>query len=520
MGARACCAAAATLFWLAPWSNSGPARASDFARAAVAHERDWLCTSSLLATPYLLPHARVLLAAERERASLLHACAQARPGGAVDVVPAHPLARRGPALRAWARAQARPRYDLVLVEVEAPAHALPLGVLPYATAPIETSEGIRDLLALLAPKGTLAATMLGEPAALRWIHTARAALRAQGAGDLERHFVVYAAAGAYSVMVRPTPFDTDSLLALHEARHAPSSEPPASLADWPAWLRTRPALQATAGAAFDTRMAAELRSNDEDAQLAAYAFDIGAASDDRPLFFESTRRDRFDTWDSDASYYVLAWSFALALLLAAVLTWLAARACAAHEPFNRHSALLIGGYCGLAFGHALAFALAQQRVGIWLARPLDAPALCVLVLGGTAGALALLGPRVQSWQRVTRCGLSLIAPALLVGLASIAAPTPQAASKWGQAALAWLAFGGLLALGAAVGLATRITLLRTPKALRAPALATYVAALAPAVLLAPGLVLISGYRSCALASAIALAITALTTLPPRPADQP
>jgi hypothetical protein len=419
-------------------------------------------------------------------------------------------------LRALARARARGGYDLVLLAVQRPAHALPLGALPFADAPLETAEGVRDLFSLLAPNGMMAATMLGQPAALRWIHTARAGLRAAGVPDAERHFVVYAAAGAYTVLARPTPFDTDALLKLHEAWRAPGPVAPAQLQRWPAWLRTRPTLEATPGSAFDTRMAQELREDDEPRQTAAYALDIRAASDDRPLFYELTRRDRFDTWSDGTSYWVMAWSNALALTFAAVLTWLAARLAARRLPAVKRHAPLILGHCVIALGHALAFAFAQQRLGLWLSRPFDAPALCVLALGGSAAIVFALGTTRAGTPRALAFARSLWAPALLMALAATRTPDPQLIAKIGPTSLGWLALASACALGGALALAALEWHRRIPLALRTPALVAYVAGLAAGVLLGPGLVLLSGYRSCAIVAACALALTATVALTPAP----
>lgn len=517
------CSAGAMLWLLAPWSQAAPGAVAELSRATSASERSWLCASSLLATPYVLPRGRVLLAADSRHASLLHACALRRARGGVDLAPPHPLARAVPAARARARTATPRRHDLVLVAVQPPAHPLPLGPLPWADAPLETREGVRDLFALLAPDGVLAATMLGEPAALRWIHTARGALRDMGASALERHFVVYAAAGAYTVLARAAPFDTDSVLAFHEARHDPAVPAPASLQRWPAWLRTRPELQATPGSAFDTRVAAEVRAKDDVLQPAEYVFDLRATSDDRPLFYESTRVDRLDTWSPHTSYWVLGWSCALALLFALVLAVLAARAPAARELGGGRAALIIG-YGGLAIGHALVLTFAQQRVAIWSLRPLDAPALSVLVLAGGGGALLALmrSPGRASVRRMPRAlafALCAPAPALLIAFASTSTPAPELAVQWGQARLAWLALGGLIALGAACALGIHAWSACTTPATQRAAVVTYVGALAPGVLLGPSLVSISGYRSCALCASVALALAMLATLLRPPMDR-
>ncbi|HMI90569.1 MAG TPA: hypothetical protein VK509_04355, partial [Polyangiales bacterium] len=420
-------------------------------------------------------------------------------------------------LRALMRARALPRYDLVLLAIARPDHALPLGVLPFADAPLETAEGIADLFSVLTPDGVVAATMLGQPAALRWIHTARAALDRSGITDSQRHFVVYAAAGAYGVLVRPTPFQTDALLALHAAQRAPVADAPAPLQRWPAWLRTRPRLEATPGAAFDTRIAEELRGDDPARQAAAYAFDIRAATDDRPLFFESTRSDRFDTWSTRTSYWVIAWSGLLALALAGVLAWLAARRTGGELIPSRGSrAALVAGSCALALGHALAFAFAQQRIGIWLSRPLEAPALCVLALGAAGAAVFALRSSSALVARSAAFALSLSASALLIALALVGTPDRQLIAKWGSAPLAWVALCSTCALGGVLALGAREWLRRTPPALRALGLVAYVATLAAGVLIAPGLVLGSGYRSCAIGAALALALAAVGTLTHRP----
>ena len=510
----AACAAGSTLWLLAPWSMSRGEPDAPLALPGAGPERTWLCNVSLLSAPYASPHSRVLIAADPARARMLRSCAEERSKGVIETVAVNPVQRRtGPqgawtqSARALARHVARGTYDLILTTPSPPPHAAPLGPLPYAQAALETVEGLRDLLATLSPSGVLATLLLGEPATLRWVRTLRAALPKVEGVTPERQLVVYGAGGAYTVLARGTPFSTDSLIGMNIAQRRPVPRAPDGLRRVPVWLRSRPALEFTPGAAFDNRIADEARASGNEPATQHYAFELSPATDDWPLFFESTRRDRPDTWSHGTWFRVLTWSLPLAVLLALTVAWWTTARHALRLP---ERARLIAAYGALALAHSLAYGYVQQRVGLWLPRTLDAPALCGIALAGSAAAWFTFGARFAG--RVTpplRIASHVAAVALLIALATVAAPSSALALRWDARVLAWCSLAALASIGSVLAWSSASVIRGTETSLRSAAATIYVAALAPAALLGPALVLASGYRSCTWSAAVALSCAIL-----------
>lgn len=508
-GFVAACAAGCMLWLLAPWTTGGSKHEHTWDIPQGRAERAWLCHNSLLATPYSLLHARVLIAAEPARARLLRICAEERsPSRTIDVVALNPTARDGIRLDARAllrRVAARP-YDLIVTSPASPMHFAPLGIFPYAQAPLETVEGVRDLLSALSPTGAIATTLLGEPATLRWIRTVRAALPKLEGVTPERMLLAYEAGGAYTVLARRTPFETDSLIALNIAQHRSLAPAPASLRGAPVWLRTRPELQFTPGPGFDNRIADEARATHAAQDAEHYAFDLRPASDDWPLFFASTRLSRPDTWSSGTWYRVLAWSLPLACLLALLL---AAWATRGRDVQGGERGRLISAYCTLALSQALAYGFAQHLAALWLPRAADAPALCAFVLIGTAAICYGIPDRELSGGTLGHISRLLMAVGWIALLSVYSSPRPELALHWGDRRMAWAAVAMLVLTGASLGWPQRAIVWRTASPLRACALTCYLAAFAPAVLLGPALTLLFGYRSTAWCAAGMLAISLL-----------
>jgi hypothetical protein len=507
-GFVAACAAGCALWLLAPWTSTSSKADHVWEIPQGRAERAWLCHNSLLATPYSLLHARVLIAAEPEHARLLRICAEERSRGrAVESVALNPTARGGVRLgaRALVRRAAKRPYDVILTSPSAPVHFAPMGVLPYAQAPLETVEGVRDLLSALSPTGAIATTLLGEPATLRWIRTVRAALPKLEGVTPERMLVVYEAGGAYTVLARRTPFETDSLIALNIAQHRPPAPAPATLRRAPVWLRTRPELQFTPGPGFDNRVADEARATHAAQDAAHYAFELRPASDDWPLFFESTRLSRPDTWSSGTWYRVLGRSLPLSCVLALLFAAWATRGRAVERS---ERARLIAAYGMLALSQALAYGFAQHVAALWLPRATDAPALCAFVLLGTAAVCYGIPDREQD-GRMVHVQRLLVLLAMFALLVFDSAPGPEIAMRWGDRGMAWAAVGMLALIGVSLGWPLRAIVRQTPSSLRTTATTIYLAALAPAVLLGPVLVLLFGYRSTPWCAAGMLLISAL-----------
>jgi hypothetical protein len=360
---------------------------------------------------------------------------------------------------------------------------------------------------MLSPTGMLATTLLGEPATLRWVRMLRAALPKVEGVTPERQLVVYGAGGAYTVLARGTPFSTDSLIDMNIAQRRPLPKPPEGLRRVPIWLRSRPVLEFTPGAAFDNRIADEARASGNEPATQRYAFELKPATDDWPLFFESTRLDRPDTWSHGTWFRVLAWSIPLAILLAlAVAWWTTAR----HALRLPQRARLITAYGALALAHSLAYGYVEQRAGLWLPRTLDAPALCGIALAGSAAAWFTFGTRFGARATAPlRIASHVAAVALLIALAMVAAPSSALALRWDAKVLAWCALAALAAIGSVLAWSAASMLRGTHTSLRSAAATIYVATLAPAALLGPALVLASGYRSCTWSAAAALSYAIL-----------
>jgi hypothetical protein len=321
----------------------------------------------------------------------------------------------------------------------------------------------------------------------------------------ERMLVVYEAGGAYTVLARRTPFETDSLIALNIAQHRPPAPAPATLRQAPVWLRTRPVLQFTPGPGFDNRVADEARATRAAQDAVHYAFDLHPGTDDWPLFFESTRLDRPDTWSSGTWYRVLGWSLPLAVVLAlALATW----ATRGREAKRGERARLIAAFGMLALAQALAYGFAQHLAALWLPRAADAPALCAFVLLGTAAVCYGIPDRELS-AKLVHVQRVLVFVGWLALLRLSSGPRPELAVRWGDRGMAWATVVTLAFTGASLGWPLRAIVRQTVSSLRTTATTIYLAALAPAVLLGPGLALLFGYRSTTWCAFGMLVISAL-----------
>lgn len=505
-------------------SRAAAAQADDTAR----EERSSACTRGLAALPFTSPRARVL-ADGADAAELVITCAER---GGVRLLEVAPLAARTwatltarasrePGLRALqlqrsARARARARhdaagrerYDLIMLSPEGSPAGAALDVLvPRIRS--ETVEGIGELLGALSSEGALVGWLADEPSALRFALTAMESLRARGATRPSARVVVQRARHRHAVWVSPEPIAMDTLLALHEhdrERRERSGQrvQPASQAEEPVLIHTPVAVFPNP---FSQLLTAHGGPNPRSTQP-AYAFDVAPVHDDRPLFFERTRRDLPDTWTSSGAY-----ANGLALLVAALVVGLIglrgalralARTTPRAAPAKAASAILLG------LAHSGLLAWSAQATSRWLA---DAGTGIQLTLFGlTAGGAAsfALARRTPGRLRPLVAGAAALCFAL-------AAP---AAWRWRELPLLpfddarWASVALCVLLGAAaaapLALLTRTdTATGAPQRARAIATACYAGALLLAVPVVATTALFGDYRAVGISLAVSGAIAAI-----------
>jgi hypothetical protein len=521
--------AALLLIVLAP--SGATAQADDAAHS----NGNSACTHGLDALPFTSPRARVL-ADGSAAAELAIACAGHGGVQRLEVAPlfAHAwtkLAARAsgkPALQALqlkrsARARARARrdaagrerYDLIVLSPEGTPAGGALDVLvPRIRS--ETVEGISELLDALSSEGALVGWLQDEPSALRFALTAMESLRAHGVARPSARVVVQRARHRHAVWVSPEPIATDTLLALHERdlarrqRMGQRAQPEREVAE--------PVLLHTPVAIFPNPFSQLLAAHggpDPRSTPPAYAFDIAPVRDDRPLFFERTRRDLPDTWTSNGAYVgaLVMLTAALVAGLVGLRAALRARARIA-SPAGRPkigSAILLG----LAHGGLLAWsAQATSRLLADTGTGLQLTPFGLAVGGAVSFALAR---RASGRLRTLVAG----AAALCFALAGLAA------SRWRElpivafddARWACVALCVLLGAAAAVPLALVMrsdTATAAPPRVRAITVACYAAALLLAVPVVAATALFADYRAVGISFAVTGAIAAMLTARDRP----
>ena len=283
------------------------------------------CTRGLPALPFQSrrPHA---LAEGAAAAELVLGCAEAGGVASLEVsgAEASAWAELAAAARARgvrisrlehsARAAARAgrlaagsaRYDVIVLSPDdAPAERSPLWALQPKLSSL-TVEGLHELFGALSSEGVIVAFLSSETSALRFAMTAMEASRRQGVARPSSRIVVQQVRDHYAVLVGAGPIEMEVLLELHERdrlRREGTTRGPAGAAT--GWTTAPPTLIHTPVATFPNHFSGLLvRSGapTPDGAIPDYVFDIAPVRDDRPLFFEQTRRDRPDTWTSRGTY--------------------------------------------------------------------------------------------------------------------------------------------------------------------------------------------------------------------------
>jgi hypothetical protein len=498
-----------------------------------------LCTDTLLGAPYTAPRARVLLAGIGGSMELQCALSSSReslvdvaePSLALREVLRAPLERWLATLGAGARvryhtASARSfvrsggarRYDLIVLPAAAGKHHLPSGVLPLPEALLATDRGLADLLGALQPNGMLVAIVHGEPKALRFAATALAALRDVGQQSPQDLIAVEQSGDAYAIMLRRSAFGLEELLAMHAGAERRSTQPhdrDPLLSELLYGATDSPALRYMPGAGSKNRFG-ELfaRAASPAAFQLNYVFDIGAPSDDRPLFNELTLPDRSDAWLSSSPYHALP---LLALLAAVVALVLGSVACLRRGPPNRPGirAAVALACCGAA--QPLVFACVLHTLCLQLARPDQAFALTALAMLLGVGLGLRYGQPVLQGQRLPALVAHAVALASFATVAVALGPTLDRTAHASSALVAPLGFVAAAALGFALAVpaCAPLRLARTELA-RQRELALLLLAAACAVPSAPALVLFAGYGAVSTVAAALLALPTLLALRAQP----
>ena len=506
----ACLGAGAGAAWLALDAIAPPASPALAGPNLSAADLAALCDRGLPSLAFASPRPRVLLAGSGGGLEL--ACALRHGARRIEVVepsaalPA--IVRRLPSAdaartifraanpRAFARAHAR-QYDLVLLPVAGgAAHTWPAGALPMREATLETDAGIAALLESLDEKGALFALIDGEPAALRFAATARAALQRLGDEHPERHFAVHQSGDSYGVLVKRARFVLDEVLDLHQQNRTRANSQPLPWFD--ALVRgaeRAPELRFTPGAMFTNRFGELLAPSPRVGRALAqrYLFDLSAPQDARPLFAELTRRDLPESWSKRSAPIELP-ALALFALASALILTLAAGPTLATGVAARLGAVGAGAALGCA--QALAYAWIQHELALWLV-PSRAVALCAggLALGAWVGCA--LSRTLVSRRRRPDASARASALAMIALFAFTFDPLLAHASARGDAVVMLLASIAVLVLGAALVLPSATALSRpAPERAASGAWFAYAHAtgLAVALPLAGALVFFIGYQ--------------------------
>jgi hypothetical protein len=376
--------------------------------------------------------------------------------------------------RAFLHGQVGEGYDLIALPGAQPRHVLPTGLLPTPTPWAWTRQGLTAGLSALAPNGVLSLTVIGEPLAMRVLHTALAAVGPQAPW---RHVVAAQGGASYGLLVRPAPLPMDESLQLYQHQRAVgrSPLPPELVRRLPWTLSPPPQLRYAPGAGFDNRIAAFLaRFADGEAQafVRDYDFDLGVVTDDRPALYDQTRYDRRDRWTAGSPPNRL-WS--LCGLVAALALLMGVRAVRRARVRGRHAAADVLALACVGAAMPLSFHFLAQRAELWAMHPGRGFAWAALAVPAGAGLGAALASRIPAWARTGPLALTLVATAALTAAELVLGPALEAlAGVPGGAVLSTLALA-LVSIGLG---ATASALLVTMQAAAGPVLIALGAAVA------------------------------------------
>ena len=233
---------------------------------------------------------------------------------------------------------------------------------------------------------------------------------------------------------------------------------------------------------------------------------MGVPSDDRPLFYEQTRRDRSDAWLAASPYRALLWLAVCAPAIALASGTLATRRRSRTGKRDVVALLCIGAAQPLALTflvHALSLCVERPQQGIALTAS-------SLLLG--AGAGIGIGKRAQRLPRLMAHTMAFVAFALIaVGLA----PMLESAARANAALVLVIGLVATSVTSFALALSACAMRSNTP-AERAEAhaweIAWVVLGAAAAMPSASALVLFAGYPTVSVAVAALLALPVLLSL--------
>jgi hypothetical protein len=369
---------------------------------------------------------------------------------------------------------------------------------------------VAALLDALVPEGALFASVNGEPAALRFIVTARAALERLGEAHTELHFAVHQSGDVYGVLIKRSRFVLDEVLTLHQQNR--TRKPPAELPWFDALLRGAeqpPVLRSTPGAPFLNRFGQLLAAspNTANALVQHYLFDLSAPNDARPLFYETSRIDQPQSLSAHSAARVLP---LLVLIVLGVVLVLAVAAGNSLAPTAISRLRAAAAPTAIGCAQALMFGWAQHVLGLWL---VPSHAFACVALAGALGAF--LGFHASGAALFARkrgpllARLQALAAVATIGMAVelvSARSTPS-----GSAALIAAAFIVLLWLGSALALPSAVAL-RADAPSPAWLAFAHAAGLALATPLAAMLVLFASYQAVVIGAAALLMLLALAAL--------
>lgn len=350
----------------------------------------------------------------------------------------------------------RRQYDLIMLSLVDTFAASAAGAMSLSENLLYTTDALEDYFERLKPGGVVSFTRwVWEPdrETIRLVSVAREVLARRGVAEPERHIAVVSQRNLGAVMISKSPLSDAQVQRLRERVEALDFVP-----------------LHLPGEQLDTPMSGLARTDDPDAFIARYPFDISATTDNRPFFFFTLRlRDvaRVLSMPGGRSQNI---GVLVLLLVAAVVTvmavlftlvplWVAHRrggpptGAAGGEVRVRWGPLIVY-FIGLGVGFMLIEIPLLQHFILVTGHPSASLSVVLfsLLLGGGLGSL-WTGRWPHDGRSTTR-RLTIMFIIIVALLAAISFGTPRAlpiVAAWPMAARAALAAAAMLPMGFCLG---------------------------------------------------------------------
>jgi len=322
--------------------------------------------------------------------------------------------------RSWIRRADR-RFDLIQAMMIDTWAATSSGAFALAENAVYTVEAFEDLYDHLTPEGVVHYTRWNEATprqSLRVLALITEALRRRGIEDPERYVVVLhemsQGMDQASILWAKRPFSEEDLGEL-EAHMAFREANPLTKLVWP-------------GDAYDNVLSTFVRTQDRQAFLDSYEWDVSPTTDDRPFFFNTMRLREVTSIDE---HFVN--EQAVGVLLTVLVTVSALVGVSFLLPFlfayrrirregGSGTALRLLYFCGLGFGFMLLEIPALQRFGLYLGHPTYTLSTILTVLLLSAGTGSFVAGRLFADEPVRGARIALVGILIFIALLGTVVP--------------------------------------------------------------------------------------------------